>query len=64
MGRSYLGCREKISTGQMIFLLFIYREMFSRLPGKVSRGDIDFVKCKQRLSASEISVPGKIFRLI
>ena len=23
--------------------------MFSRLPGKVSRGDVDFVKCKQKV---------------
>ena len=23
-----------------------YGEVFSRLPGKVSRGDVDFVKCK------------------
>ena len=26
-----------------------YGEMFSRLPGKVSRGDVDFVKCKQKV---------------
>ena len=24
-------------------------EMFSRLPGKISRGDVDFVKCKQKV---------------
>ena len=24
-------------------------EMFSRLPGKVSRCDVDFVKCKQKV---------------
>ena len=41
MGRSYLGSRENISTGQMLFCS--YGEMFSRLPGKVSRGDVDFV---------------------
>ena len=56
--------------------------MFSRMPGKVSRCDVDFVKCKQkvfplsvcvhmrkilsrsptsRLSASQVSVPGKTF---
>ena len=93
MGRSYLGCRENISTGQ-IMLFCLYGEMFSRLPGKVSRCDVDFIKCKQkvfplsgkvvfiwdknylghrdlacqqarsRLSASEISVPGKTFRPI
>ena len=43
MGRSYLGCRENISTGQ-IMLFCSYREMFSRLPGKVSRCNVDFVK--------------------
>ena len=26
-----------------------YADMFSRLPGKVSRGDVDFVKCKQKV---------------
>ena len=26
-----------------------YGEMFSRLPGKVSRGDVDFVKCEQEV---------------
>ena len=25
-----------------------YEEMFSRLPGKVSRCNVDFVKCKQK----------------
>ena len=48
MGRSYLGSRENISPGQ-IMLLCSYGEMFSRLPGKVSRGDVDFVKCKQKV---------------
>ena len=49
MGRSYLGCRENISTGHDQIMLFCsYREMFSRLPGKVSRYDVDFVKCKQK----------------
>ena len=47
MGRSYLGCRENISTGQ-IMLFCSYGEMFSRLPGKVSHCDVDFVKCKQK----------------
>ena len=45
MDRSYLGCRENISTGQ-IMLFCSYGEMFSRLPGKVPRCDVDFVKCK------------------
>ena len=45
MGRSYLGCRGNISTGQ-IMLFCSYGEMFSRLPGKFSRCDVDFVKCK------------------
>ena len=48
MGRSYLGCRENISTGQ-IMLFCSYGEMFSRLPGEVSRSDVDFVKCKQNV---------------
>ena len=48
MGRSYLGSRENILTGQ-IMLFCSYGEMFSRLPGKVSRGDVDFVKCKQKI---------------
>ena len=48
MGRSYLGSRENISTGQII-LFCSYGEMFSRLPGKVSRGDVDFVQCKQKV---------------
>ena len=47
MGRSYLGSRENVSTGQMLFCS--YGEMFSRLPGKVFRGDVDFVKCKQKV---------------
>ena len=47
MGRSYLGSRENISTGQ-IMLFCSYGEMFSHLPGKISRGDVDFVKCKER----------------
>ena len=48
MGRSYLGSRENISTRQ-IMLFCSYGEMFSRLPGKVSRGDVEFVKCKQKV---------------
>ena len=48
MGRSYLSSRGNILTGQ-IMLLCSYGEMFSRLPGKVSRGDVDFVKCKQKV---------------
>ena len=48
MGRSYLGFRENISTGQ-IMLFCSYGEMFSRLPSKVSRRDVDFVKCKQKV---------------
>ena len=47
MGRSYLGFRENISTSQ-IMLVCSYGKMFSRLPGKVSRCDVDFVKCKQK----------------
>ena len=46
MSRSYLGCRENISTGQMLFCS--WRNVF-RLPGKVSRCDADFVKCKQKV---------------
>ena len=49
MDRSYLSGRENISTGQII-LFCSYGEMFSRLPGKVSRCDVDFVKCKHRAS--------------
>ena len=50
MGRSCLGCRENISTGQIVlFCSTVYGEMFSRLPGKVSRRDVDFVKCKQKV---------------
>ena len=30
-------------------LFCLYGEMFSRLPGKVSRCDVDFVKCKQKV---------------
>ena len=48
MGRSYLGCRENISTGQMS-LFCAYGKMFSRLPGEVSPCDADFVKCKQKV---------------
>ena len=49
MCRSYLGCRENISTGQ-ITLFCSYGEMFSRLPGKVSRYDVDqFLKSKQKV---------------
>ena len=47
MGRSYLGSRENISTGQ-IMLFCSYGKNFSRLPGKVSRDDVDFVKCKKQ----------------
>ena len=46
MSRSYLGCRENISTGQMLFCS--WRNVF-RLPGKVSRCDADFIKCKQKV---------------
>ena len=86
MGKSYLDCRENITTAQII-LFCTDGKMFSRLPGKVSCCDVDFVKCKQkvfplsgescvhmrqklsrsprsRLSASEMSLPGKTFRLI
>ena len=55
MGRSYLGCRENISTGQ-IMLFCSYGEIFSRLPGKVSSCDVDFVKCKQKV----FSLSGKV----
>ena len=48
MGRSYLGCRENILTAQ-IMLFCSYGEIFSRLPGKVSCFDVDFVKCKQKV---------------
>ena len=48
MGRSCFGCRENISTGQIISFCS-YGEMFSRLPGKVSRCDLDFVECKQKV---------------
>ena len=48
MGRSYLGCQENISTGH-IMLFCSYREMFSRLSGKVSRCDVDLVKFKQKV---------------
>ena len=50
MDRSYLGCRENISTSQII-LFSSYGEMFCLLPGKVSRWrcDWDFVKCKQKV---------------
>ena len=48
MGRSYLGCRENISTGQ-IMLFCSYGELFSRLPGKVFRCDVDVLKCKQKV---------------
>ena len=50
-----------------------YGEMFSRLPGKVSRCDVDFVKCNQKVFSPSgkvvfiwdiISVPGKTFRPI
>ena len=61
MGRSYLGCRENIWTGQIMFFCS-YGEMFSRLPGKVSRCDVDFVKCKQTvfpLSGKVVFIWGK-----
>ena len=48
MGRSYLSSRGNISTGQ-ITLFCSHGAMFSRLPGKVSHGDVDFVKCKQKV---------------
>ena len=48
MGRSYRSCRENVSAGQ-IMLFCSYGEMFSRLQGKVSRCDVDFVKCKQKV---------------
>ena len=48
MGRSYLDSRDNISTGQII-LFCSYGEMFSRLLGKVSRCDVDFVTCKQKV---------------
>ena len=37
-----IGCRE-------IILFCSYGETFSRFPGKVSRCDVDFVKCKQKV---------------
>ena len=48
MGRDNLGCRENISIGQIMLFCFL-GEMFSRLPGKVSRCDVDFVKCKEKV---------------
>ena len=48
MGRSYLGCQKNIYTGQ-IMLFCSHGEMFSRLLGKVSRCDVNFVKCKQKV---------------
>ena len=48
MGKSYLGCKENISTGQII-LFCSYRDMFSYLPCEVSCCDVDFVKCKQNV---------------
>ena len=48
MGRSCFGFQENISTGQII-LFCSHGEMFSRLPGKVSRYYVDFVKCKQKV---------------
>ena len=55
MGGSYLSCRENILTGE-INLFCSCGEMFSRFPGKVSCCDIDFVKCKQKVS----SLSGKV----
>ena len=50
MGRSYLDSRVNISTFQIMLLLFCsHGEMFSLLPRKVSPGDVDFVKCKQKV---------------
>ena len=43
MGRSYLGWRES-----QIILFCSYGEMLSRIPDKVSRSDVDFVKCRQK----------------
>ena len=54
MGRSYLGSRESILTGQ-IMLFCSYGEMFSRIPGKICRGHVDFVKCKQSFPAKRES---------
>ena len=44
MGRSYLGWQES----QKI-LFYSYGKMSSRIPDKVSRNDIDFVMCEQKL---------------
>ena len=45
MGRSY--ARESISTGQKM-LFCSCGEMFSRLPGKVSRCDVNFVSVNRK----------------
>ena len=64
MGKSYLGCRENILPDQNQIILFcLYGAVFSRLPGKVSRCDVDLVKCKQRvfpLSGKVVSFETKI----
>ena len=38
----------EVIPGQ-IMLFCSYGEFFSRLPGKVSRCNVDFVKCKQEV---------------
>ena len=56
-----LGCRENISTSQVI-MFCSYGETFFRLPGTVSRCDVDFVKCKQKvfpLSGKVVFIWGK-----
>ena len=45
---SRLPRKHLISTCQII-LFCSYGEMFSLLPGKVSRCDVDFVNCKQKV---------------
>ena len=54
MGRSYLGSRENISTGQ-IMLFCSYGEMFSRLSGELCSYGIKII------SVTEISPVGKLF---
>ena len=49
MSRTYLGCRENISTGQIIlFCSYAWGNVFA-LSGEVSRCDVGFVKCKQKV---------------
>ena len=55
MGRSYLGCRENISTAH-IMLFCSYREMFSRLSGKVSRCDVEFKQKVFQLSGKVVFI--------